>query len=114
MPDDHSLAILEALKTLGARFDALEKVFARQPDLTLVLAQLKAGAASVQELRREVRMLSAAVNGVARENVTPGDFAAVHSSLDTLEQARDAFEARLIPTALLADSLGGIPESVKV
>lgn len=42
-----------------------------------------------------MRMLHAAINDLARENVTPGEITAVHASLDALEQARDAFEARV-------------------
>jgi hypothetical protein len=51
---------------------------------------------AIEELRRDVRMIKASLNDMARENVTPGEMTTVHDDLDAIRSRQDELEARIL------------------
>jgi chromosome segregation ATPase len=95
---------LEArIGSLEARMGALEEEvkdirahLKAQPDMRLMFANGKITLEKIVEIEGEIRMLRSAINDHARENVTPGEIAAVHHDLSVLQRGRLEAEGRLL------------------
>jgi hypothetical protein len=121
--DPTNAEILAAVAALTPRFDAvdarldkvdarLDKVDARldkiegrlsevegwqknQPDMRLMLANSKVVLEKLIHIDSEITMLRSAVNDHARENVTPGEVAAIHYELANMRRELMDGEARM-------------------
>jgi len=78
------------LDALEARVEEIDEWRKTQPDLRLMLVNSKLTHDKIIEMEGEIRMLRSAINDHARENVTPGEMAAVHHDLSALQ--RDQLE----------------------
>jgi ubiquinone biosynthesis protein UbiJ len=62
-------------------------------------------AESTHDLRRDLRMVKAAINDMARVNITAGEVAAMHDDIDRVQTRQDQIETRLATVErLLADT----------
>src|SRR5436189_4273961 len=50
---------------------------------------------SVHELRQDMRMMRAAINDIARENITAGEVAAIHEDLSRVQPKQMELERRI-------------------
>jgi DNA repair ATPase RecN len=66
---------------------------------------------SIAVLQRNVRMLTAAVNDMARVNITAGEVEALHTELEQLAAKQNEIEAQLLQTRERLDRLeqSGMP-----
>ena len=83
------------LGAINDRLDAVEQWQKRQPDLRLLMANSKVAIDKFVQIEGELRMLRSAINDHARENVTPGEMAAVHADLDLYRHAQIQTEIRI-------------------
>ena len=60
---------------------------------------------SIAVLQRNVRMLTAAVNDMARVNITAGEVEALHTELEQLTARQNEIEAQLLQTRERLDRL---------
>ena len=94
--------IFLAISGLGTRLDKIEARLSEveswqksQPDMRLMLANSKVILERLVHIESEIVMLRAAVNDHARENVTPGEMAAIHQDLAKLRMEQMDGEARM-------------------
>jgi len=83
------------LSNLEGRFSSFE---ARVVGLPLI-------GESIAVLQRNVRMLTAAVNDMARVNITAGEVEALHTELEQLAAKQNEIEAQLLQTRERLDRL---------
>jgi ubiquinone biosynthesis protein UbiJ len=92
-PENLVLEMLRAMRSdiiaLNGRLDRIAT------DLTAVKTEQRAHSRTLGVLVQEGRLLRAAVNDIAKENVTPGEMEAVHEDLTQLRQEVDLLTARL-------------------
>jgi ubiquinone biosynthesis protein UbiJ len=96
MADEPENLVLEMLRAMRGDMIALsDKVDRIAADLTAVKTEERAHSRTLGVLLQEARLLRAAVNDIAKENVTPGEMEAVHDDLTQLRQEVDLLTARL-------------------
>lgn len=83
------------LDKMDARLSDVESWQKSQPDMRLMLANSKIVLERLVHIESEIVMLRAAVNDHARENVTPGEMAAIHQDLAKLRMEQIDGEARM-------------------
>ena len=72
---------------------ALEPV---RSELAFIRARLTLVGGAIDVLQRDVRMVKAAVNDIAKTNVTSGEIEALHEDLQRVIAKQDNLEARLL------------------
>ena len=79
---------LEAMDTrlgqVDGRLVGVEAHLKAQPDLRLLMHTAKTTLERIVHMEGEIRMLRSAINDHARDNVTPGEMAAVHHDLASM------------------------------
>jgi ubiquinone biosynthesis protein UbiJ len=96
MADEPENLVLEMLRAMRGDMIALnDKVDRIATDLTAVKTEERGHSRTLGILLQEARLLRAAVNDIAKENVTPGEMEAVHDDLTQLRQEVDLLTARL-------------------
>jgi len=94
---DHRMGKIEArLDSIETRVEAIDDWRKAQPDLRLMLANGRLTLDKIVEIEGEIRMLRSAINDHARENVTPGEMAAVHHDLSVLQREQLESAGRLL------------------
>ena len=83
------------LDKIESRLSEVESWQKSQPDMRLMLANSKVILERLVHIESEIVMLRAAVNDHARENVTPGEMAAIHQDLAKLRMEQMDGEARM-------------------
>jgi hypothetical protein len=92
-----------ALAVIGDKIDALRfEIFARFETIDIKVSGVPLIAEATQDLveatqdlRRELRMVKAAINDMARVNITAGEVEALHEELDKIANAQIDIRARL-------------------
>lgn len=74
------------------RFETIEIKISGLPLIASSLHELRE---DVRELRRETRLMKAAINDMARVNITAGEVEALHEELDKITNAQIEIRARL-------------------
>ena len=69
---------------VDTRLAEVETHIKSQPDLRLLMEPARTTLDRMVHMEGEMRMLRSAINDHARENVTPGEMAAVHHDLDLM------------------------------
>ena len=69
---------------MDTRLAEVETHIKSQPDLRLLMEPARTTLDRMVHMEGEMRMLRSAINDHARENVTPGEMAAVHHDLDLM------------------------------
>src|SRR5258708_16653085 len=81
-PDNLVLAMLRRLDTNVERMGA--DIVRLTADMSAVKTELRVHTRTLDILLQEGRLLRAAVNDIAKENVTPGEVEAIHHDLNRL------------------------------
>lgn len=89
MADEPENLVLEMLRRLDAKVD---RVVA---DQTAIKTEQRTHSRTLGILLQEGRLMRAAVNDIAKENVTPGEMEAVHDDLTQLRQEVDGLTVRI-------------------
>jgi len=89
MADEPENLVLEVLRAMRSDMIALNAKVDR------IATEQRAHSRTLGVLLQEARLLRAAVNDIAKENVTSGEMEAVHDDLTQLRQEVDLLTARL-------------------
>ncbi len=92
-------AVKSELSNLGVRVDSLASEMA---NVRIRVDGLPLLGVAVETLRRDVRMTRAAINDMARVNITAGEVESMHTDIDRTIARLDAIEARLATLEHLA------------
>jgi len=92
-------AVKSELSNLGIRVDGLASEMA---NVRIRVDGLPLLGGAVETLRRDVRMTRAAINDMARINITAGEVESIHTDIDRTMARLDAIEARLATLEQLA------------
>jgi ubiquinone biosynthesis protein UbiJ len=96
MADEPENLVLETLRAMRGDMAALNgKVDRVAADLTAVKTEQRSHSRTLNILVQEGRLVRAAVNDIAKENVTPGEMEAVHNDLTQLRREVDTLTARI-------------------
>ena len=96
MADEPENLVLEHLRAMRADMGAVRSDMAAiNTKLDRVVTEQRSHARTLNILVQEGRLVRAAVNDVAKENVTPGEMEAVHDDLTQLRREVDSLTARL-------------------
>jgi hypothetical protein len=96
MADEPENLVLEMLRRLDAKVDRLDaKVDRVAADQTAIKTEQRTHSRTLGILLQEGRLMRAAVNDIAKENVTPGEMEAVHDDLTQLRQEVDGLTVRI-------------------
>jgi hypothetical protein len=94
--DEPENLVLETLRAMRGDMTALNgKADRIVADLTAVKIEQRSHSRTLNILVQEGRLVRAAVNDIAKENVTPGEMEAVHDDLTQLRREVDSLTARL-------------------
>jgi hypothetical protein len=108
MSDDDFRTILRAIDGLQAE---LAPVREQLKIIEIKVSGIPLIAESTHDLRRDLRMVKAAINDMARVNITGGEVAAMHDDIDRVQTRQDQIETRLATLErLLADANGASDE----
>jgi hypothetical protein len=101
------LPLHSGLAELGSRIDGLAS---RVDDLASETANVRIRVdglpllgVAVETLRHDVRLTRAAINDIARVNITAGEVEAMHTDIDRTMARQDAIETRLATLERLAE-----------
>ena len=96
MPDTPDDLVLMLLRRLDAKVDRMgADIVGLQADMTGVKTELRVHTRTMDILLQEGRLLRAAVNDIAKENVTPGEVKAIHHDLNRLQHEMSALAVRV-------------------
>jgi ubiquinone biosynthesis protein UbiJ len=96
MAGDPENLILELLRTIRSDMTALSgKVDHVAADQTAIRTEQRTHTRTLGILLQEGRLMRAAVNDIAKENVTSGEMEAVHDDLTQLRQEVDGLTVRI-------------------
>jgi hypothetical protein len=96
MADESENLVLEMLRTIRNDMTALSgKVDRVAADQTAIKTEQRTHSRTLGVLLQEGRLMRAAVNDIAKENVTPGEMEAVHDDLTQLRQEVDGLTVRI-------------------
>src|SRR5215813_38818 len=103
MADEPDNLVLAMLRQLDSKADPMGRDIDRmggdtvglKTDMSAVKTELRIHTRTLNILLQEGRMVRAAVNDIARENVTPGEVEAIHHDLNQLRHDISALTARL-------------------
>ncbi|HKD24687.1 MAG TPA: hypothetical protein VKC66_02045 [Xanthobacteraceae bacterium] len=103
MADEPDNLVLAMLRQLDSKADPMGRDIDRmggdivglKTDMAAVKTELRIHTRTLNILLQEGRMVRAAVNDIARENVTPGEVEAIHHDLNQLRHDISALTARL-------------------
>ena len=87
---------------MQGRLDEMQGRFSTLEAQVVVLPMI---GESIAALQRNVRMLTAAVNDMARVNITAGEVEALHTELEQLTARQNEIEAQLLQTRERLDRL---------
>jgi chromosome segregation ATPase len=91
MADETENLVLEHLRAIRTDVAALKtEVAAIKTDVATIKTEQRTHTRTLNVLRQETRMIRAAVNDLAKENVTPGEIEAIHEDLNQLRQDVDS------------------------
>jgi DNA repair ATPase RecN len=85
----------ELAAALAAINDKIDTIKIHISGLPLIAASLHELRDDVRELRRETRLVKAAINDMARVNITAGEVEVLHEELDKVASAQVDIRARL-------------------
>jgi DNA repair ATPase RecN len=85
----------ELAAALAAINDKIDIIKIHISGLPLIAASLHELRDDVRELRRETRLVKAAINDMARVNITAGEVEVLHEELDKVANAQIDIKARL-------------------
>lgn len=89
MADEPENLVLELLRRVAADQAAVKA------DIAAMKAEQRTQGRTVGIMLQDIRLLRAAVNDIAKENVTPGEMEAVHHDLTKLRLEIDGLTTRL-------------------
>jgi ubiquinone biosynthesis protein UbiJ len=96
MADEPENLVLEMLRRLDAKVDRLDtKVDRVVADQTAMKTEQRTHSRTLGIVLQEGRLMRAAVNDIAKENVTSGEMEAVHDDLTQLRQEVDGLTVRI-------------------
>src|SRR5262249_30485126 len=103
MADEPDALVLAMLRQLDGKADPMGRDIDRmggdivglKADMAAVKTELRIHTRTLNILLQEGLMVRAAVNDIARENVTPGEVEAIHHDLNQLRHDMSALTARL-------------------
>jgi SMC interacting uncharacterized protein involved in chromosome segregation len=94
---------------MQGRFDEMKGKFSEMLGRLITLEAQVVGlpmiGESIAALQRNVRMLTAAINDMARVNITAGEVEALHTELEHLTAKQNEIEAQLLQTRERLDRL---------
>lgn len=89
-------AVLEILMVIQGDIAGVKgDVASLKADMTSVKSELRVHSRTLDVLLQEGRLLRAAVNDIAKENVTPGEVEAIHHDLNRLRHEMSALTVRV-------------------
>lgn len=89
-------AVLEILRVIQGDIAGLKAdIGGLKTDMTTVKTELRVHSRTLDVLLQEGRLLRAAVNDIAKENVTPGEVEAIHHDLNRLRHDMSSLTVRV-------------------
>jgi ubiquinone biosynthesis protein UbiJ len=102
MTDDDLRTILQAIAGLQAEFAPVRE---QLKIIEIKVSGIPLIAESTHDLRRDLRMVKAAINDMARVNITAGEVEALHEEIDKIQAENAELATRLATVErLLADT----------
>jgi ubiquinone biosynthesis protein UbiJ len=102
MSDDDFRTILRAIDGLQAEFAPVRE---QLKIIEIKVSGIPLIAESTHDLRRDLRMVKAAINDMARVNITAGEVEALHEEIDKIQAENAELATRLATVErLLADT----------
>jgi len=96
MPDDPENVILVLLRRLDTKVDRLDtKVDLMGAELATVKSEVRSHGRMLNVLQQDVRLIRAAVNDIARVDVTSGEVEALHHDVNRLQQEVSELAVRI-------------------
>src|SRR5258708_21625104 len=96
MTDEPDNLVLAMLRRLDTNVDRMGADIGRlTADMSAVKTELRVHTRTLDILLQEGRLLRAAVNDIAKENVTPGEVEAIHHDLNRLRHEMSALAVRV-------------------
>lgn len=90
--DDFRSILRDELEPIRTELTTIQGKISGVPLIAVSVHELRE---DVRELRRETRMIKAAINDMARINITAGEVEALHDELDGIADAQIDIKARL-------------------
>lgn len=96
MADEPANLVLEHLQAIRTDMAAMKTdIAAVKTDIAAMKTEQRSHSRTLSILLQEGRLMRAAVNDIAKENVTPGEMEAVHDDLTQLRREVDNLTVRL-------------------